>query len=181
MAKFVALLRGINVGGKCMMRMADLRALCEDRGLLNVATYLQSGNVVFSAAKKTGSALEKLLAREIQARFDMDVAVIVRTAPEVAEVIKKNPFAREAKKDPTTVHVLLLANKPTAAQVRGFVAPESGNDAFRFVGREIYLHYPNGSARSKLNNALFERALAIRATARNLRTVESLSELAGNV
>ena len=177
MSKFVALLRGINVGGKHIIRMAELRALCEELGFTSVATYVQSGNIVFDTATRKEATVSEALEEAIRNRFGFDVAVMTRTASEIAVVAERNPFLREAKSDPTRVYVSFLPSRPTAARVRGIKSPATNGERFQVIGREIYLHYPNGYGRSKLTNVFFERALGIPSTARNARTVEALHRL----
>lgn len=180
MPKYVALLRGINVGGRHIVRMADLRAQCDNLGFSSVATYLQSGNVVFHTSTRSAAAVGRRLEEAIRSRFGFEVGVVIRTAKEIASAMEHNPFAREAANDPTRVHVAFLPARPEPARVRAIRAPESGADAFQVIGREIYLHYPDGAARTKLTNTLFERGLGMIATARNWRTVVALHRLAMN-
>jgi uncharacterized protein (DUF1697 family) len=175
--KYVALLRGINLGARNKVSMADLRALFADLGAEDVATYVQSGNVVFRSAESPGKltdALEKRIRRDL----GLDVTVLVRTQRQFAKLVAASPFA-DGVSDPTKLHVTFLADKPDPARARELDPTLSEPDEFRVVGQEVYLHCPNGYGRSKLSNAYFEKQLDVRATTRNWRTVTKLAELAG--
>jgi len=163
----IALLRGINVGGNKMIAMSDLRDLATRLGLRDARTLLQSGNLVFHSGKPPAQ-LEKLLEREIA----MAVDVFVRTAEEWRAAVARNPFAEEAKRDPG--HLLLMALKD-AADAGTLVIP--GREVARGSGREIYLYYPDGQGKSKLTNAVIEKKLGTRGTARNWNTVMKLARL----
>ena len=173
----VAMLRGINLGARNRVAMADLRELVETLGAQDVRTHLQSGNVVLTSRRKPAE-LERAIARGIRDTLGLDVTVLVRTAKELAGVVERNPFAgREG--DGRLLHVTFLAERPAAARVRELGKESFEPDAFRVTGREVYLHCPHGYGRSKLSNAFFEQALAVRATTRNWRTVTALAEAAG--
>jgi uncharacterized protein (DUF1697 family) len=173
---YVALLRGINLGARNKVSMADLRALFGALGAEDVATYVQSGNVVFKSGKRAGElvqAIEKRIRRDL----GLSVTVVLRTEAQLARVLAGNPFANEGR-EPTTLHVTFLAEKPDRARVREVDPNRAGPDEFRVVGREVYLHCPNGYGRTKLTNAYFEKQLSVAATTRNWRTVTSIAELA---
>jgi len=174
---YVALLRGINVGGRTKIAMADLRKLFAALGAEDVATYVQSGNVVFKSGAPA-PALAQSIEGRIAEELGLRVTVVVRTAADLAKIVSANPFGDRGA-EPTKLHVVFLAEKPAAARVRALDATRGEPDEFRVVGREIYLHYPNGSGRSKVTNAWFEKELGVRGTARNWRTVTTLAELAG--
>jgi uncharacterized protein (DUF1697 family) len=172
----VALLRGINLAAKNRISMADLTSVLSAMGLEDVTTYLQSGNVVFrssSAARRTADAIEGQIAKA----FGLDVTVLLRTPAELRKIAGGNPFLAN-EPDPVKLHVVFLDAKP-AAKAKTQLDPErSPPDQFALRGREIYLHLPSGSARSKLTLAYFERQLGVKATARNWKTVTRLVELA---
>ena len=173
MRTYVALLRGINVGGRTKIAMADLRKLFADLGAEDVTTYVQSGNVVFRSGA-AATALARSIEERIAGELGLRVTVVIRTAAELAKVVAGSPFAAE----PTQLHVVFLAEKPPAARVRALDATRGAPDEFRVVGREVYLHYPSGSGRSKITNAWFEKELGVAGTARNWRTVTALAGLA---
>lgn len=172
----VALLRGINVGGKRLLPMKELGALFVAAGCGAVRTYIQSGNVVFTAPPAALDGLVARLEQDIETRFGFRSPVILRSAHELARVLRDNPFllAGEPEK---TFHVMFLATCPTPQAIAKLDANRSPGDAFRVVEREIYLHLPNGAAGSKLTNAYFDSALATTGTARNWATVRKLSEM----
>jgi uncharacterized protein (DUF1697 family) len=177
MAKtYVALLRGINLGSRNKVSMADLRDLFTAVGAEDVATYVQSGNVLFKSAKGA-KALVTTIEKEIGRRLGLDVIVLVRTKPEVGKVLAGNPFAKRGD-EPASLHVTFLAETPDRARVRKLDPERGGSDEFRVAGREVYLHCPNGYGRSKLTNAYFEKELGVAATTRNWKTVTKLAELA---
>jgi uncharacterized protein (DUF1697 family) len=173
----VALLRGINVGGKNKLPMDELVGLFTEAGCSDVKTYIQSGNVVFRAAPRIAARLADRISESIERRLGLRVPVVLRTAQELERVGRKNPFLA-AGADPEVLHVMFLADEPTKAAVAGLDAKRSPPDEFAVVGLEIYLRCPQGVARTKLTNAYFDSRLATTSTVRNWRTVSKLIELA---
>ena len=165
----LALLRGINVGGHRKVPMPALKAAFEQLGLSNVQTYIQSGNVVFES-EISREALEA----ELEAAFGFPLSVALRTAEQWAGMIARNPYPNEAAQDGSKVHVFLLDAEPSEERLAALRTVASGADEWICVGRELYLHTPNGIGRTKLNP---ERTLKVGATARNWRTVEKLGEM----
>jgi uncharacterized protein (DUF1697 family) len=176
--RYVALLRGINLGARNKLAMGDLRALVEALGGEDVETYVQSGNVVFTSGADAGT-LERGLADEIGRAHGLEVPVLVRSAGELNTIVRKNPFLR-AGADEKSLHVTFLDEKPQQALVKKLDPSLSSPDELRVAGREVYLLCPNGYGRSKLSNAFFEKRLDVVATTRNWRTVRTLAELAGS-
>lgn len=172
----VALLRGINVGGKNKLPMTTLVTLFEAAGCTDVRTYIQSGNVVFRAPATTVAGLPARIAAAISRDTGLAVPVVMRSAPELAAIARANPFLG---RDATTeaLHVMFLADRPTPAAVSSLDPARSPPDEYAVIGREIYLRCPDGVARSKLTNAYFDSRLATVSTARNWRTVTTLLEL----
>jgi uncharacterized protein (DUF1697 family) len=173
----IALLRGINVGGKNKLPMRDLAAMFEDVGCTNVRTYIQSGNVLFDAPASQIRRLPACICERIRKDFGYNVPVIMRSADELAATVRSNPFAKKGA-DEKLLHVMFLADPPKPALVRQLDAHRSPPDEFRVKGREIYLYLPNGVAKTKLTNAYFDSKLATISTSRNWRTVNKLLELA---
>jgi uncharacterized protein (DUF1697 family) len=176
MPAYAALLRGINVGRNKRIGMADLRALMESLGHGSVRTHLQSGNIVFESPKRSATPLAAGIEKAIAAELGMDVTVMVRRSDELAAVVAASPFGGRTD-DPKKVHVAFLSEAPRAAAVKAFGAEEFAPDELEVVGREVYLLYPDGYARSKLTNAVLEKGLGVRATSRNWRTVKALADL----
>jgi uncharacterized protein (DUF1697 family) len=172
----VALLRGINVGGKNKLPMRELVALFEDAGCADVTTYIQSGNVVFCAAPRTAAKLTEQLRARIRERFGLEVPVVLRDAAELASAARANPFLARGD-EPDRLHVMFLADAPSKAAVAALDPQRSPSDEFVVKGREVYLSLPNGVARSKLTNAWFDAKLGTVSTLRNWRTVLKLVEM----
>jgi uncharacterized protein (DUF1697 family) len=180
MARFVALLRGVNVSGHNPMSMADLRSLLETLPAAEVATYLQSGNVVFSSEAADPDALADAIASRIRSETGLEVTVLVRTAEEFARVARANPFlAGDPDGDGPGLHVTFLTEPPEDSRVASLTSAVDAYapDSFRIVERQVYLHCPNGYGRTKLNNSFFEKKLARPATTRNWRTVTALAAM----
>jgi uncharacterized protein (DUF1697 family) len=174
---YAALLRAVNVGGKNRLPMAELRTELSARGLEDVSTVLQSGNVLFHSAKAE-SAVAATIAEAIDKAFDLRVGVVVRTAEELETVAGRNPFLGSGRElDPATLHVAFLSARPTAAAVATLDPDRSPPDSFVVVDRDVYLQYPKGSGRSRLTLDYLERRLGTQGTARNWRTVLRLADL----
>jgi uncharacterized protein (DUF1697 family) len=167
----VAFLRGINVGGHHRVAMADLRNLFAEFGYPDVATLVQSGNVLFRADGAKLAPIGVELEREFEARFGFAAPFVLRSAGEMSEVVSRNPFP-EAARDPTKLHVVFLADVPTSEVAAGLDPAQSPPDAFVVDGRHVYIHYPSGSGRSNL-----KLELGAVATARNWNTVTKVLEL----
>ena len=177
MTVFAALLRAVNVGGTGTLKMADLKALCDEIGFGDVRTLLQSGNVVF-AAMGTDMVVAKKLADAIQKAHGFRPAIAVRTAAEIADAMKRNPFKAETKKDPRFVIVGFPADAPTAGAAARIAAVKgAAGERLSLSGRELFVHYPEGQGRSKVTNAVLERALGVPVTVRNWNTVTKLSAM----
>ena len=173
----IALLRGINVGGHKKVPMADLRALCAALGWRDVATYIQSGNVVF-AARGAPAALAAALQRAIEQRFAFAVPVIVRTAAEWLLLCDGAPFGDAAAARPNLLHAA-LAMSPAQASAAAALQPYCGAGERVAVHRgNLWIDYCSGVARSKLTPAVLDRAVGAPVTARNWRTVQQLATMA---
>jgi uncharacterized protein (DUF1697 family) len=172
----VALLRGINVGGKNKLPMKDLIGMFERAGCTNVRHYIQSGNVVFDAASDLAKRIPQLIEAEIQRKLALAVPVLVRSAAEIRAVAKSNPLLAGGA-DPDTLFVMFLADKPEKKASSALDPDRSPPDTFVVKGREIYLACPNGAARTKLTNAWFDAKLGTTSTSRNWRTVLKLVEM----
>jgi len=174
---WVALLRGINVGGKNKLPMKELVTLFEGLGFKDVRSYIQSGNVIFGGSAAAAKKAPDLVTAGIKKRWGYDIPVVTRTAAELIAAVKRNPFVRHA--EPAHLSIAFLATKPSAARVAALDPDRSPGDHFEVLGREVHLHAPNGAAGSKLTNQYFDSKLSTISTARNWRTVHKLIELAG--
>lgn len=175
MEKKLGILRGINVGGKRRLLMADLKSLCTSLGWEHVETYIQSGNVIFKS-NLNNSALEKILEKAIEERFGYEVPVIVRTEEELVQALQNHPFsARETEVD--KLLVTFLKEKPSDTCLEHIRSFKVEPDAFEVVDKEVFLYCEGKYHQSKLTNAFFEKKLKTIATTRNMKTVLKLCEL----
>lgn len=175
MPRYIALLRGINVGGHKKVPMADLRICLSDAGYDDVVTYIQSGNVALSAASCEAKELSALIER----RFGFAVPVIVRTGDELVAAIAANPFP-EVEDEPKLLHAFFSAEEIPPNALDGFDAARYLPDRLAATGSEIYVAYAEGAGVSKLTNAVLERSLGLTLTARNWSTVLKLDEMANS-
>ena len=174
MAMYIALFRGINLAGRHMLPMKDLKLLIEKTGCLDVQTYIQSGNVVFRSAADPAKLSAQLTAA-VSRRYGFAPRVVVRTLAQLEKAAAGNPFP-EACEHPTTLHLFFLAETAKNADLESLNAIRT-SERFALKGTTFYLHTPAGFGNSKLGQRV-ERALGVEATARNWRTVSSLIELA---
>ena len=175
MARLIALLRAVNVGGR-KLPMAELRALCAELGWEDVETYIQSGNVVF-AAPGDGAEMERRLEEAIKGRFGMDVPVIVRTASQWAAYVAANPFPGAAEEEPNRLQ-FLVSKKPLRSGADRLMERARAGEAVKAAGGALWFHFPEGVATSKLVPALIDQAAGSPSTSRNWRTVLRLQEMA---
>jgi uncharacterized protein (DUF1697 family) len=176
MARHVLLLRGINLGSTRRIPMAELRELLTDAGYGEVATYVQSGNIVLDSSKRPAQ-LETEVAALISDQFGFDVPVCARSASQLSKVLAHDPIPGAAE-DPKRYQVTFLAAKAPAAAVRRLEEYATGRERLAAHGRELYTYHPDGVARSKLAKALTAKALGTSPTARNWTTVRTLAEMA---
>lgn len=173
-ATWVALLRGVNVGGKNRLAMKDLADVFVAAGCRRVRTYLQSGNVIYEARAGLAARLPPVVAAAIEERFGLRVPVVTRSATELASVLRHNPFVR-AGEDPRRLHVMFLSDRPRRSRLADLDPDRSPPDRYQVRGREIYLCCPRGMARTKLSNDYFDRVLGTTGTVRSWSTVEKLA------
>jgi len=174
----IALLRGVNVGGKNMVAMSALRDMLTQLACGNARSLLQSGNLVFDSKTRTGAALEKFLETETEKRLGCRTLYHVRTVKEWEQVIARNPFPDEAERDPGHLIVLFLKDAPGPKAAETLQAAIKGPELVRTSGRHAYIVYPDGMGRSTLSSSLIERNLGKGGTARNWNTVLKLGALA---
>ncbi len=177
MHTYVSLLRGINVGGHKQIRMEELRGVYAAAGLTQVKSYLQSGNVVFDSPETDAASLTTTLEAAVAAAFGHAVTVILRRPEDMRRVYTGNPFLTTRSEDTAKLHVVFLAAPPAASAVAILVVPDREVDEIHVAGQEVYLFCPNGTGRSKLTNAFFEKKLRTAATARNWNTVGALYKM----
>ncbi len=176
MATWIALLRGINVSGKNLLPMKELVADLESLGYENVRTYIQSGNAIFESPARSGARLGDAISEAIESRHGFRPPVLVLSRRDLAQAIDANPFP-EAEDDPKSVHLLFLAERPPRPDLAALEALRAASERFELEGKVMYLHAPEGIARSKLA-ARAEKTLGVDGTGRNWRTVRKLEALA---
>jgi uncharacterized protein (DUF1697 family) len=174
MQPFISLLRGINVSGQKTIRMPELKALFESLGFTLVATYLQSGNVVFDCANGEISTIAGSIEKAIERHFGFTVSVLVRDRDDFRRNFEGNPFLTERNEDLERLHVTFLSASPSAVALKDLETSIDTTDEYFLSGKEIYLFCPNGYGRTKLSNSFFERKLKVVATTRNWKTVSAL-------
>jgi uncharacterized protein (DUF1697 family) len=172
---WIGLLRGVNVGARNRLPMAELRQIIADVGGADVRTYVQSGNAVFTAAADDRAALAQRLAAALERAKGFRPAVLLLTCDELVQAMAANPFP-EATAEPTTLHLFFLSRVPPHPDLDALERVRAGAERYALRGMVFYLWSPGGIGRSKLA-AKAERALGVEATARNWRTVEHLAEL----
>jgi uncharacterized protein (DUF1697 family) len=172
------MLRGVNVGGHNLIKMEALRAFYESLGLLDVRTYVQSGNVVFRTKERNLAALGKSIEDGIQLDFGFRPGVVLRTTSEMRDAIAKNPFAGRQNIDPRKLLVTFLSTAPDAESRGNALAIKTFPEELRIDGREVYIYFPNGMARPKMSWPRIEKALKTFGTGRNWNTVAKLLEIA---
>ncbi|MCL6267604.1 DUF1697 domain-containing protein [Flagellimonas myxillae] len=175
MKTFIVLLRGINVGGQKKIRMADLRESLHLKGFGEVHTYIQSGNIICRSDHLDLKSVEQLVQQSILKDFGFDVPTLALTTDEIDEIINNNPFASEEEK---SLYFVLLKNPPESERVESFNQEKFENEDFHITDRCVYLCCKTGYGKAKLSNNLVERKLKVEATARNLRTMKKLLEMA---
>jgi uncharacterized protein (DUF1697 family) len=174
---YVAMLRGINVGPHKRIKMEQLRKSFEALAFEQVKTYIQSGNVVFKAGKGSPEALGKKIEARIVSDFGFSASVIVRTSTELGETIAANPFLKQRGINPEKLHVTFLAEIPAASALKKLAEFTIAPDQSRCVGKEIFLHLPNGFSGSSLWKVPWEKALAVVTTTRNWKTVNAIYQM----
>jgi uncharacterized protein (DUF1697 family) len=173
---YLALLRGINLGPKNKIAMPELSEIFSQTGCSDVRTYIQSGNVIFTASPELSRRLPDLIAAQIQERFGLKVPVMLRTLAEMRGVIRTNPFLKEGAAE-DILHVMFLANLPKPGGANSLDPNRSPPNRFVVHGKEVYLLFPHGFAQNKLTSSYFDSKLGTIGTVRTWRTVKKLVEL----
>ena len=176
MKTWIALLRGINVGGKNALPMKDLRAMLEGLGLKNVRTYIQSGNCVFDSGESDADMLAATIADSIEKAFGFRVQVLVIAGGDFDAALAECPYP-EGADDPKSVHLFFLSERPEDPDVDSIEKIKAPSERYSLSDRVLYLYAPDGIARSKLA-AQVEKHLGVSATARNYRSATKIAELA---
>jgi uncharacterized protein (DUF1697 family) len=180
MPVMISMLRGVNVGGHNLIKMDALRVLYESLGLRDAQTYVQSGNVVFRTKVGNPVLLSKKIEDGIERGFGFRPSVVVRSASEMRDVIRRNPFAKRAGIEPAKLVVTFFANDPGAEARAKIMSLQAGPEEVRVDGREVYVYFPDGMGKSKLWPLIEKtlKAMTTPGTGRNWNTVMKLVEMA---
>jgi uncharacterized protein (DUF1697 family) len=174
--RFIALLRGINVTGRNIVPMADLRTLCSKNGMTEVETYIASGNLVLSG-RGSPQEIETQLEKLIEKKFKLTIPVIVRRASAWPAYIKGNPFPEASEAAPNAVMIALSKKKLNPDALDGLRERAVRGERLERVGDALWIHFKDGVANSKLAPGLFDRLVGSPVTTRNWRTVVKLGEM----
>ncbi len=180
MKTYIALLRGINVGGHHKMKMADLKVMLEKLNFTRVTTYIQSGNIILQGAQKDTVELSDLIKKEIKKQFGFDVPVLILTVENLISIYENNPFLEQLNKqelEDNKMFFTLLSSKPDALGIEEINTNFQGEEQFLITDKVVYLYATNGCRKTKLTNNFFEKKLKSAATTRNLKTIIKLLEL----
>ena len=175
---YISLLRGINVGPHKRMKMEKLRASCESLGFDQIATYIQSGNLVFKAPKQAPEAVSRKIETQIEADFGFSVEVMTRTADDLKMIVRGNPLLKECRGEESKLHVVFLSAAPKRDSIAKLETLILAPDLVRASGREIYFYFPNGVSGSSLWKHNLDRVMGVSGTMRNWNTDNKLLEMA---
>ncbi len=178
MPVMISMLRGVNVGGHNQVKMDALRKLYESLNLREAQTYVQSGNVVFKTTERNPSVLAKKIEDAIEKTFGFRTDVVLRTSAQLKDAIAKNPFAKRKDADPSKLLVTFLAEEPASKLTNAVLSKKYDPEELLISGRELYIYFPNGMGRTKLNWLAVVKALGTTGTGLNLNSVMKLLEIA---
>lgn len=176
---YIALFRGINVGGNNLLPMKELVTLLEGLDLHNIKTYIQSGNVIFQSTERSSELLALKISKAIHHSHGFEPKVWLLDATALKKAIKSNPYS-EAESEPNTLHLNFLATAPTHPDLKSLELFKANNERFQLIDEVLYLHAPDGVGKSKLF-ANLEKKLGVPMTSRNWRTVCKLLDLASEI
>ena len=177
MAPYIAFLRAINVSGQKRIKMHALRNIFEQNPCTNVATYIQSGNVVFEHPESNAQKLRSIVEAFLAPALGYAVPTLIRTASEMTKIIAANPFADRTEMDVKQVYVAYLERIPNAAEVQALMTATNENEEAIVIGQEAWLFYRLGAGKAKLSNAVLERKMKTVATMRNWNSTCKLQEM----
>ncbi|WP_411028942.1 DUF1697 domain-containing protein [Spongiimicrobium sp. 3-5] len=180
MTIYIALLRGINVSGQKKIKMADLKQTLECKTIVNVITYIQSGNLVFNSNEKNTMVLEAAINKLIFEAYGFNITVLVLPVDQLKGIYEANPFHNKKDIEENRIYYVFLQQVPKEEHILSLKKETYENEAFVIAKRCIYLRCAKGYGKAKCNNNFFEKKLSVRATTRNDRTVTNLLKLAGH-
>ena len=181
MQTYISFLRGINVSGQKSIKMIDLQTLYEGVGLMNVKTYIQSGNVIFQSEIVSNKAIEEDIEKQINQKYKFSVPVIIRSLSEMTEIIESKPFANVENIDMKKIYISFLSEKPDSESVESITKLSYLPEILYNLNKEIYLYCPSGYGNTKLSNNFLENKLKVKATTRNWNTTNKLIEIASSL
>lgn len=176
MQTYIALFRGINVGGRNSIKMADLRSLLENIGLTDVQSYIQSGNVVFQTEETDARTLSEKIRNAIGENYEFTPDVMIIRDEDFDKVLAENPFP-EAESDPGKLHIGFLESRPTNPNLNGLKEVKKESERYELKSKAFYFYAPDGVGRSKLF-AKAEKLIGVSMTSRNWRTVKKIHRMA---
>ena len=178
MTKYISILRGINVGGKRKILMADLRELYESLDFENVITYIQSGNVIFESKKKNANTtFTKKITQAIFDKYGFEVPVIIRSVEEIKSIVENHPFEKKEGAQIENLCLTFLSEIPSDENLEKINTYDYSPDLFQIIEDNVFLFIQGKYHQSKLTNNFFEKKLKVSATTRNWKTVNKLLEL----
>lgn len=178
MTTYISVLRGINVSGQKLINMDALKKMYDQLNFENIHTYVQSGNVIFSAKENDQKKLEKTISSKLESEFGFYVPVIVLSEQTLKTIVANNPFAKDQLKDHSFLHVTFLAEVPNGFDKESIIKKKHSDEDIEFTPNAVYLYCPNGYGKTKLNNNFLESKLKVTATTRNWKTTNELLKLA---
>jgi uncharacterized protein (DUF1697 family) len=178
---YIALLRGINVGGRNSIKTDDLKSIFENLNCKNILTYIQSGNIVFEMKSKNSIALQKKLSNTIQFQFGITVPVLIFALADFKKYITNNPFTNYLKTNPEFLHITFLNESPKTEDVLQVTKIKSDADEIKILESAVYLYCPNGYSHSKFTNAAIEKSLKTQATTRNWKSCLAILDLSTKI
>lgn len=174
MKTFISMLRGINVSGQKMIKMAELKSVLEELPVKNVRTYIQSGNIIFDSSSSKPDQLSKIISDKILDHWKFEVPVITIEKSEFKNAFDQNPFLKRKDCPTDRLYITFLSDEPKSEFIAKIDSSQFLPDEFIVIDKQIYLYVPVSYGNSKLNNNFFESKLKVKATTRNLKTVLEL-------
>lgn len=175
---YISLLRGINISGKKLIKMSDLKTILSEIGLQNVTTYIQSGNIIFQHENINNSIISEKISKVILDKYGFDVLVVTLNKNELIEINSKNPFLNE---DIDKIHITFLSDIPSKNNIEKINLINVEPDKFTIIDKAIYIFYTDKYSKTKLVTNFFESKLKIKVTDRNIKTVNKLIEISSNL
>jgi uncharacterized protein (DUF1697 family) len=179
MQKYISFLRGVNMTGHNSIKMADLSRLYKDLGFEDILTYIQSGNVIFSAPSGLPiDTIRQKIENSILERFSFTIPAMVRSIKYVGDLFSSNPFLDEDNFDPAKMAVIFLSERASEEQIMKVINVSYPPDKFQIIGAEIFIYCPNGFGRTRLYTNFFEQKMGVTGTARNWKTITAIRNIA---